>query len=176
MAKFGAKHPCFKADDKSAGVVLGKLVSANLTVNLASGELYADDGLDEQLSEFSSGSIALELNDLTDANAVELYGCTASNGVVTYNIGDTAPRGGFAHYRVLMRSGVKYFEGRYFPRVRAALGNENDQTRGNSITFQTVNTTLTVFADDNGDWKKTQVFDDEQDAIDWVEEMCAVST
>lgn len=175
MAKFGAKHPCFKADDKSAGVVLGKLVSANLTVNLASGELYADDGLDEQLSEFSSGTIALETNDMTDENAAEVFGCTVSGGVVTYNTGDTAPMGCFGHYRVLMRGGVKYYEGRFFPRVRAALGNENDQTRGSSITFQTTSTTLTVFADDNGDWKKTKTFDDEEDAKDWIEELCAVS-
>ena len=175
MAKFGAKFPCFKADDKSAGVVLGKLVSANLTVNLASGELYADDGLDEQLSEFSSGTIALETNDLTDDNAAEIYGCNVTDGVVTYNTGDTAPMGRFGHYRVLMRGGKKYFEGRYFPRVRAALGNENDQTRGNSITFQTVNTTLTVFADDNGDWKKTQTFDTEPAAKAWVSQMCAIT-
>lgn len=56
MAEFGAKYPCFKPNGASHGFVLGKLAAANLTVNLASGELYADDSLAEQLSEFSSGS------------------------------------------------------------------------------------------------------------------------
>ena len=88
MAEFGAKYPCFCKKDANAGVVLGKLVVANLTVTLASGELYADDGLDEQASEFASGSIAMETNDLTDDNASEIYGCTVSEGLVTYNIGN----------------------------------------------------------------------------------------
>ena len=93
MAEFGANYPCFCADSKEAGVVLGKLVSANLTVNLASGEIYADDGLAEQLSEFASGTIAMETDDMTDDNAAEVYGCTVSEKVVTYNKGDSAPRG-----------------------------------------------------------------------------------
>ena len=59
MAKFGAKHPCFakKAGQVAgqlptyeAGVVLGKLVSANVTVTNASGELFADDAKVEQMS------------------------------------------------------------------------------------------------------------------------------
>ena len=55
MAQFGAQYPCFapfSGDEPAATlptyggkVVLGKLVSANLTINLASGELYADDEL-----------------------------------------------------------------------------------------------------------------------------------
>ena len=59
MAEFGAKYPCFKPNGAASGIVLGKLAAANLTVNLASGELYADDSLAEQLSEFSSGSLAM---------------------------------------------------------------------------------------------------------------------
>ena len=113
MAEFGAKYPCFKADGKDAGVVLGKLVAANLTVNLASGELYADDALDEQLSEFASGTVAMETNDLTDENAAEVYGCDVSEKVVTYNVGDTAPSGKLAYYKSLMRNKKKYYKTSY---------------------------------------------------------------
>ena len=56
MAQFGAKCPMFapfKTEPAAAlptydtAVTVGALVSANLTVNLASGELYADDALKE---------------------------------------------------------------------------------------------------------------------------------
>lgn len=175
MAEFGANHPCFKRDDAQNGVVLGKLVSANLTVNLASGELYADDSLAEQLSEFSSGSIAMETDDMTDQNAQEIYGCSVSDGLVTYNTGDTAPRGCLGYYKVLMRGGVKYYKAFFYPRVRAALGNDNAQTKGSSITFQAVATTFTVFADDGGDWRETKLFTDAASAKAWVETKTAIA-
>lgn len=175
MAEFGANHPCFKPDAAQSGVAIGKLVSANLTVNLASGELYADDGLAEQLSEFSSGTIAMETDDMSDQVASTVYGCKVEGGVVTSNTNDTAPRGGLAYYKTLMRKGVKYYKGFYYPRVRAALGNDNAQTRGSSITFQTTQTTFTVFADDSGNWRETKTFTDKDSAAAWCEQKTAVS-
>lgn len=175
MAEFGANYPCFCADSKEAGVVLGKLVSANLTVNLASGEIYADDGLAEQLSEFASGTIAMETDDMTDDNAAEVYGCTVSEKVVTYNKGDSAPRGVLGYYKVLMRNGVKYYKAFFYPRVRAALGNDNAQTRGSSITFSSVATTFTVFTDDAGDWRKTQTFSTATEAKAWINTNCKIA-
>ena len=177
MAEFGAKYPCFKssATGVTAGVVLGKLVSANLTVNLASGELYADDTLAEQLSEFASGSIAMETDDLTDDNAEKVYGCTVSEGLVTYKQGDTPPLGKLAYYKVLMRNGTRMYKGYYYPKVRAAIGNDNAQTRGSSITFQTTQTTFTVFADTDGTWRQTKEFDTEAAAKSWVQTQCSIS-
>ena len=176
MADFGANHPCFKPNREGAvGVVLGRLVAANLTVNLASGEIYADDELAEQASEFSSGSLAMETDDMSDANASIVYGATVRNGEVTYNKNDSAPMGCLAYYKVLMRRGVKYFKGYYYPRVRAALGNDNAQTKGSSITFQSTNTPFTVFTDENGDWRKTETFNTAEAAKAWCESKCNVT-
>lgn len=176
MAEFGANHPCFKPKNSTAGVVLDKLVSANLTVNLASGELYADDSLAEQLSEFASGTIAMETDHMSDANAAIVYGCKVEDGTVIYNTNDTAPEGELTYYKVLMKNGVKSFKGYYYPRVRAALGNDNAQTRGSNITFQTTQTTFTVFADDAKDWRKTKTFATPEAAIAWCDTMCSVAT
>lgn len=177
MAKFGARHPVFApilTEPENAlptygvGAVIGKLVAANLTVNLASGELYADDGLAEQLSEFASGALAMETDDMTDEVASMVYGAVVANGETAYNKEDTAPLGGLGYYKVLMRNGVKYYKGCYYPKVRAALGSDNAQTRGNAITFTTENTSFTVFAPDNGDWRYTKTFTDEASARAWV--------
>lgn len=176
MAEFGANYPCFKPHEENNGVVLGKLVSANLTVTLASGELYADDGLAEQASEFASGSIAMETDDLTDDNAAIIYGCEVEDGVVTYNKDDNAPRGALGYYKVLMRKGKKYYKGYYYPDSRAALGNDNAQTRGSSITFNTTSTTFTVFADDAGDWRKTKTCDTVDDVKAWLNSLLSIST
>lgn len=176
MAKFGAKYPCFKPASAGSGSVLGKLVSANLTVNLASGELYADDILAEQASEFASGSLAMETDDMTDAVAGVVYGATVSNGVVTYKSTDTAPYGVLAYYKVLMRSGVKSYQGYCYPKAKAALGNDNAQTKGSSITFQTTQTTFTIMADDSTNtWRETKSFSSESDAIAWVKSKVSIT-
>lgn len=80
MAEFGAKLPCFQPEGRATGVVLGKLVTANLAVTLASGEIYADDAVAESLSEFAEGALAMETDDMTDAVADTVYGATVTGG------------------------------------------------------------------------------------------------
>lgn len=175
MAEFGAKYPCFKPNGASHGFVLGKLAAANLTVNLASGELYADDSLAEQLSEFSSGSLAMETDNMSDSVASGVYGAQVLNGIVTYNKGDNAPEGILGYFKSLMIGGVRKFRGYLYPRAKAALGNDNATTRGNSINFQTAQTTFTIFDDDNGDWRRTKEFDTEAEAKAWIDSELSIS-
>ena len=175
MAEFGAKYPCFKPNGAASGVVLGKLAAANLTVNLASGELYADDSLAEQLSEFSSGSLAMETDNMSDPIASTVYGAKVTNGSVVFNKGDNAPEGILAYYKSLMVSGIRKFRTYIYPRAKAAVGNDNATTRGNSINFQTSQTTFTIFDDPNGDWRKTKEFDTEAAAKAWIDSELSVS-
>lgn len=175
MAGFGANYPCFKANGKEKGVVLGKLIAADLTVNLASGDVYADDALAEQLSEFASGSISMETDDMLDSAAEEVYGCKVSEKEVTYNKDDTAPMGALAYYKRIMRDGVKQYKGYYYPSVRAALGNDSAKTRGSNITFTTTSTTFTVFPDGNGDWRKTIICDTVEEVKEWINGKCAIT-
>lgn len=176
MAGFGANYPCFKPEGKDAGVVLGKLIGADLTVNLASGELYADDALAEQASEFASGSIAMETDDMEDDVASVVYGCTVKENEVVYNKDDTPPRGCLGYYKVLMRAGKKFFKGYFYPMVRAALGNDSAKTRGNNITFATNSTTFTVYADDNGDWRTTMTCDTVDEVRQWIQNKCGINS
>ena len=183
MAQFGANYPNFapfQGDEPEAAlpsygdkVTLGKLVSANLTVNLASGELYADDSLAEQVSEFASGTLSMETDDMTDDVAAVVYGATkattpSTDKSLTYGKADTQPMGGLAYYKVLMRNGIKIFKGYFYPKVKAALGNDNAQTRGSSINFGTVSTTFTIFACNTGAWRITEEMTTEEAAKTWV--------
>lgn len=114
MASFGAKYPYFNpvAEEPEGQlpvyqdqdpVRVGRLVKADLTVNLASGKLFADDGLAESVDEFSSGSIAMETDDMEDPVAAVVYGCNVEGKMVRYNVGDDPPAGGLAYFKKLMR-------------------------------------------------------------------------
>lgn len=175
MADFGAKYPCFKPTNAQSGVCLGKLVAANLTVNLASGELWADDGIAEELSEFSDGNIAMETDNLADNEASVVFGAKAQNGVVTYNRGDTAPEGTLGYYKTLIIHGSRKYRAYIYPRAKAQIGNDNAQTRGSSINFRTSQTPFRIFANDNGDWRKTKEFASEPEARAYVASECSVS-
>ena len=186
MASFGAKYHVFapfastytgtgtpRYDDK---VTIGRLVKADLTVTLATGELYSDDVLSEQVSEFASGQIAMETDDMLDSVAAVVYGAEVASKLVTYKSTDAPPYGGLAYYKVLQRNGKRLYKGYFYPKAKAALGNDTAQTRTNSITFGTTATTFTVFALDDGTWRQTQEFDTETEAKAWVDEKLAKAT
>lgn len=183
MAQFGAKYPNFAPfagaepvdalPKYGARAVIGRLVAANLTVNLATGELWADDDLAETHSEFASGTLAMETDDMEDATAAVVYGASATEKRVTYKKGDVAPYVGLAYYKVLKRKGVVFYKGYFYPKAVAALGNDNAQTRGNSITFGTTATNFTIMAPNTGEWRITETFTTEAEAKAWVDEQLA---
>ena len=180
MAQFGAKYIRFNKIkeqpegelpiyDEKGPVQVGRAVKMDLAVNMATGELYADDELAESQSEFSSGTLAAETDDMTDEVASEVYGCEVVDGEAHYKYGDMPPEGGLGYIKVLVRRGVKSFKGVFYPRVKAALGNDSAQTRGSSITFSTTNTTFTVFSCNSGDWRITKELATEAEARAWVD-------
>ncbi len=181
MASFGAKRPIFNTIDtqpegerptykEEKPIEIGKLIKADRTITLASGKLYANDELAESVDEFVSGNIAMETDDMVDEVATTLYGATVSNKEVSYKAGDTAPEGGLGYYKVLMRSGKKVFKGYFYPRVKAVLGNDTAQTKGDSITFGTSATSFTVFRCNSDEWVVTEEFETEAACVAWCDE------
>lgn len=182
--KMGAKYPRFapiSAEPPDAlptygtdKVTIGELIAANMTVNLANGELYSDDALNIKVSEFSSATISMETDGMENDVAEALYGATvdADGGLVTYNVGDVAPNGGLAYYVMMKdKTSKTYYKGYYFPKVQAAMGNDNAATKGSSVSFQTANTTFTVMKAENGDWMQTEIHETEAEAKAWVDSM-----
>lgn len=187
MAAFGAKYLRFAkiaAEEKGKlptydpGVItLGGLVKADLTVNYASGELYADDMLAERVEEFVSGSLAVEVDELENEEASTVYGARINeHEEKADNASDNAPCGGLGYYKTLLKKGVKFWRGYYYPKVRATLGNDSAATKSSSITLATTPLTFTVFEPENGDWRYTKKFTSEEEAAAWVDEKLGKGT
>ena len=185
MASFGAKYPYFCPVEqepegslpiyKGDPVRIGRLVKADLTINMASGKQFADDTLAESVDEFSSGSIAMETDDMEDQTAAVVYGATVEDGMVRYNVGDDPPAGGLGYIKKLMRRKKVLYKGYFYPLVKAALGNDTAQTKTDSITFGTAATTFTVFACESGDWRFTRETATEAEAVAWLKKQFGVS-
>ncbi len=187
MAGFGVSYPVFApflaaetdtampAYDTTKKVVLGHLVSANETVTLATGELWGDNKRVLEASEFASAAVPMETDDISDESASVVYGATVVDQRVEYKAADNPPYGGLGFVRCNQLSGdeKKYYQGWFYPKAKAALGNNNNQTRGSSITYQTITTNFNISAPlyDAGAWKITETFDTEAAARDWVDSM-----
>jgi len=161
---------------KGEPVCIGRLVKADLTVNLASGKLFADDVLSESLEVFASGSIAMETDDMTDEVASVVYGAKVTDKVVSYNSGDDPPAGGLGYLKQLMRKHKTLYKAYFYPLVKAALGSDTAQTRTDSITFGTNATSFTVFACESGDWRLTKEAATEAEALTWLKEQFKTAT
>ena len=144
------------------------MVKADLSIELASGKLYADDELAESVDEFVSGSVAMETDDMTDDNAAVVYGATVEDGTVHYNVADDPPEGGYGYLKKLMRNRKVLYKVYFYPLVKAVLGNDSAATKSNSITFGTTTTTLTIFACETGEWRGTHEAATEDKALAWL--------
>lgn len=132
---------------------LAKAISAKLAVTLADGTLYADDGVDEQVSEFASAKLTLEVSDLADEDVADLLGATIDSATgIIYSSKDDQPKYKAIGFRA-KKPGGKY---RYlwFYKGKFAPPNDEFATKGEKVefkspsiegTFQTLNK--------NGQWK-----------------------
>ena len=165
--KIGAKYPCFAPIATEPESEL-PTYSTPITVI---GEQISDDALNISVSDFVSGQVAMTTDGLDDEAAKAIYGATIEEegSLVKYNVGDEAPYGGLAYYcQMKSKAGGTYYKGYFFPKVQAAMGNDNSSTKGSSVTFSTNNTNFTVMKANNGDWMHTEVLDSEAAAKAWV--------
>lgn len=179
MASFGAKYIKFapvktepegKLPTYDAAVELGKLVKAELTVNIATGELYANNMLAEKSDEFISGTLAVEVDDMEKEIEGTVYGSAYNDGELVDNAADVVPYGGLAYYKTLQRSGKPVFEACYYPKAKAILSTDSAATKGSSITFNTKPLSFTIYEPDSGDWRYRKEFSSEKEAIAYVDD------
>jgi phi13 family phage major tail protein len=179
MAAFGAQYICFapiKSEPDtglptySDKVNLGELVKAELTVNLASGEIYGDDRLVEKVEEFSSGSLSVEVVDMTDEIESKVLGSTydEQTGLVD-KTNDTIPYGGVGYFKVMMRNGVKSYKAYFYPKAKAAAGTDSANTKSSSITLATTPLSFTIYEPNDGDWRYRHTFATKAEAKEWID-------
>lgn len=136
---------------------------------------YGDDVRKANIKEFKEGSLAIETLYLSNANASAISGAeleTDESKELKFGSNDLAPYGGLAFFTTHMRDdGTKYYQGIYYPKVKANMEGEEYNTKGESITLSNPKITFAVFEAKNGKYKiKSDEFADEASAKNWVNE------
>lgn len=162
------------------GKEFSQFIKLTESMQKAEAQFYANDALAENVSEFKYCELTYENKGLSNEIIAEIYGATLTEDLITYGAGDTPPMGGFAFYRTVMDNGVKYYEGIYYPKVKASVGNATYDTKGDSITFSGDSVSMIAYQcnDANKTWKQTKIFDSdkETDAEKWCKTCLGITT
>lgn len=160
----------------SAGKVIGKAISGNLTWNRNDNPLYADDAVAEDDNGITGGKIELNLDDLSDEVRVYLLGDTAKTvGEGTeYETGDkAAPYVGFGFIRVRRKGGETSYQAMWFHKAQFGESSEEAKTKGESIEWQTPTLTGRIMGVQNDstmatNYRRRATFDTEAAARSWL--------
>lgn len=171
-----ATEPSNAVPTYSAGKVIGKMVSANLTIEANEGELYADDMLAEYINEFKSGEFTAEVDNIPLADQATIYGATYSGDEFQATYTDTPPFGGVGGIQVLLVKNARKFRAWFFPKVRATTPDWDATTRGDSISFGTQPIQMKVMTPAYGPWYYLKEFSTEAAAQAYIDTKLGVAT
>lgn len=149
MAYIGMRHPVFAPIESETegveitygeGVVLGKAISANLTLQRTDTSLYADDGKAESDNSVTGGTISIELDDIEHEYAVKALGLlkrTVGEKTVYSTSGRAAPYGGAGWVRERKKNGVISYVVQWVHKLQLGQNTKNAATKGQTLTYQT---------------------------------------
>lgn len=143
MATIGLKNlyyaPITEAADGTetygTPVVLAKAISANIEINSDVATLYADDGADVIIREFTSGTLTLGTNNLSSDALEALVGAEVDSKGVLVQRGEDQPKPVAIGFQAkTAKGGYKYF---WLYRVVFGAPGDNLNTKGETIEFAT---------------------------------------
>ena len=170
-----ATEPADAVPTYSAGKVIGRMVSANLAIQSAEGELYADDMLSEYISEFSSAEFTAEVDNIPLEDQATLYGATYSGDEFKATYTDAPPFGGLGGIQILSVRGVRKYRARFFPKARASMPDWDATTRGDSISFGTQPIQMKIMTPLHGPWYRLKEFNTETEAKAYIDTKLGVA-
>jgi len=180
MAIIGIKRPIaapLTSDTPTygTGFVVGKAIAARVALNGGeANNLNADDVPAESDSSFAGGTIELGIDDLADAVQAQLLGHTTVDGVVQSNANDSAIDIGLGYYKTRIKSGVRSYRATWYYKVRFTEPDDEAQTKGERIEWQTPTLNGNIVALPSGAWRDQKTFSAEADAIAWLENLANI--
>lgn len=186
MAKVSA-HTAGAEPTYSAGMVAGKAITGNLTINRNSNPLYADDVIAEDDNGITSMELELGLDDLMEdvqayMGLLKEVTTVGTPSVTTYYENSAAANDvGVGYIRVRRKNGTTTFQGIWIYKALFSKNSENSQTKGETIEWQTPTVNgrcmgLSVDSTGEATFRKIRNFTDEDDAVSWLNGLAGISS
>lgn len=177
MAKIGLKNFLFgiltEQEDGTASYGVArkpaKAIKCSVSISNNSAKLYADDILAESDSSFQSGEAKLEIDDEDLETMAVLLGHEVENGEIVRNANDIAPYVGLGRIITKIVNGKHKYKVEFLNKVKFAEPSQEDNTKGESVSFGTTEITGTISALANGNWSIAKTFDAMEDAQEYLQ-------
>lgn len=154
-----------------------KAISCNVDISNNEAMLYADDHLAESDTSFQSGTVTIGIDKTDDTTMADLLGHTVdAGGEMVRNVGDVAPYVGLGRIITEMVNGSYQYRVEILYKCKFSEPSQEDQTKGESVEFNTYELEGTVNALANGDWSKTKTFTTKADAVAYLESVFGQET
>lgn len=189
MAKVGAKYAKIakitaagdstKLPTYDKAVKPGPLNAVDDSATFNEGQLYGDDTMQDNFSEFSTGTVTMKFTSVSDAGEkiMNSYAYEEDdNGDGHLVPGGNKDEFGFAHISMKRgrESGKQYekYYGVFYPRLAPKYDGESVETLGGSTTLNPESVPATWMKPVNGQPKiVSKYFDTELEATGWVDKM-----
>ena len=149
-----------------------KAISCNVSINNNDATLYADDSLAESDTSFNNGTVTIGVDKTDDTTMATLLGHTVDETTheMTRKTTDVAPYVGLGRVITEMVNNVLQYRVEILFKCKFSEPSQEDNTKGESVEFNTYEIEGTVNALANGEWSKTKVFTTKADAIAYIED------
>ena len=175
MAKVGVLHPVYLVTGDTAGKVMGKAITVNASPSSNDTKLYADDGVAESDTSFTEGStITVNTDHLSLEIQADLLGHTYAAGEMISSKDDVAPYVGFGFIGKTKKDNVMGWVAKWYPKVQFGEPSDENQTKEETVSFQTPTIEGSFYSDDNGIWKEEAEFATEAAALEWVDDKAEI--
>jgi len=188
MAYIGLAYPTIAKLDPttntySDGFRMGKAVSVNITTNYNEANLPGDNVIAESVKEFRDGTIDLGITTIPIAAYSTVFGHTVTEGedegedgtLIVDKTDDVPNYVGVGLVKEELVDGQKSYIAMWIKKVLFTESGENAQTKGETISFQTPTITGTILALDDKTWRVRKIFDNEEDAIAYIDEWAGMT-
>lgn len=186
MAQLGLKYPVYATLAEttgspvySAGAVLAKAVSSNISITTNDVKIYADDAVAESDHSFASGTLTIEIDDMPDAAKKALLGYTTDSGGSSAELKAAAdvvcPNVGFGFYSYKIVGNTAKWRAIWLKKVQFSEPSEDFSTKGESTEFKTTSLTGTIMKAVDGLWKEEETFSTEAAAKAYLDEKASIT-
>lgn len=164
------------------GVVVGKMIGADITYTRNSESLYADDAMSESDNSMTGGTISLNLDDVSDEANEVMLGMIHDEETGEYDeTGDPSPNGGFGYIRVRSLRNKTDYIAFWIYKTQLGIASESAQTKTQNVSWQTPTVSGNIMAaqpkaDMKNHFRVRKVFDNEADAYAWINEKANITT
>lgn len=185
MAKIGLQYCAYAPyiEDEAAGTYSygagkrgRKMMRADRKINFAESSLYCNDDVGEYAKEFIDGDLAVEQDEFTDIMRVDLLNNKVKeieiNGESVKEVSSTAddnpPYMGFGFIETKIIDKQRKYHAQFYKKVVFSEPDENAQTKGNSITWQTPTIAGKILKAIDGTWRDQVEVSSLATAIAWL--------